>query len=61
MGVQIETLAGNLNTFYDTLVRLGYHLVMNSKDDLKKQLANMSKSSKAFAQDLEKVQGFLKI
>jgi hypothetical protein len=47
--------------FYDILVRLGYPLVMNSKDDLKKPLANMSKSSKAFAQDLIKVEDFFKI
>jgi ParB family chromosome partitioning protein len=58
--LQIEALAKNLNMFYDTLVRLTYPVVKPSKDDLKKPLANMSKSSKTFAQDLEKIQDFLK-
>jgi len=61
IAVQIEALAENLNMFHNTLVGLGYHLVMDCKDDLKKQLTNISKSSKAFVQDLEKVQTFLKI
>jgi myosin heavy subunit len=61
--LQIEAISTNLNMFYNTLVGLGKDLVrvsLDSRDNLKKPFANISKSSNAFARDLEKIADFLK-